>query len=71
MPNGLPDEVPVTWGRWQESLAGVTRRLDLLEGQVADRRRHLWAFGTILLGSLLLPLLVVALTVWLHLRVGH
>jgi hypothetical protein len=68
MPDGLPDDSPVTWGRWQESMAGVLRRLEALEERVEDRRRHLWTFGTILLGSLLLPLLVVALTVWLHLR---
>jgi Flp pilus assembly protein TadB len=106
MPDGRPDNEPVTWGRWNEAHTALISRVSDLEEQnrrqfarieaderaVASaeenrrdlseqvarmreqdesRRGRTWTLVTILLTSLALPLLVVLITVWFHLRSAH
>jgi hypothetical protein len=55
----------------EEHRRALSAEVDQMAKQLETRRQRLWAFGTILLTSLLLPLLVVFLTVWIHLRSAH
>jgi len=55
----------------EENRRTLAIRVDGIVGQIESRRSRIWTLATILLTSLLLPLLVVFLTVWLHLRLTH
>ena len=52
----------------ERTLANVKDRFEQLYGQYNQRRQRSWSLGTILLASLLLPLLVTAISIWLNVR---
>jgi hypothetical protein len=43
MPNGVPDDQPVTWGRWYEAHQAVLRRLDELDTYTEQQFRRIEA----------------------------
>lgn len=52
----------------EENRRALDTRVSRLFEVIDQRRDRTWKLGTILLTSLLLPLLVVGVSVWLHLR---
>lgn len=55
----------------EENRRALAATVEEMGTQIESRRSRLWTFITILMTSLLLPLLVVFVTVWLHLRNAH
>jgi Flp pilus assembly protein TadB len=55
----------------EENRRTTDEQVKRLAEQSEARRGRTWNTVTLLLTSLVLPLLVVAITVWLHLRTSH
>jgi hypothetical protein len=54
----------------ERTIDTVKERVDRFSSQFDERRKRTWSLGTILLASLLLPLLVTAISIWAHLRLS-
>jgi Flp pilus assembly protein TadB len=55
----------------EENRRALAEQVDRLRADSEARRGRTWTLATILLTSLAMPLLVVLVTVWLHLRTSH
>ena len=55
----------------EENRRTLATRVTEMAAQVESRRSHVWTLATLVLTSLVLPILVVLLTVWLHLNRAH
>ncbi len=60
------DELPVTYGRWQEAHAALTARVAVLEGAAGKRKDRTWMLILAVLSGLALPTIVITVGVFIH-----
>jgi hypothetical protein len=78
MPNSHPDEAPVSWGRYETTVAAINARIATLEGTVAAwqdqqstqetaHKTRIWQAALAIVTGLVLPLTVIGIVALVHL----
>lgn len=60
------DELPVTYGRWQEAHQALMGRVAALEAAAGKRRDRTWMLILAVLSGLALPAVLVLVSVAIH-----
>lgn len=60
------DELPVTFGRWQEAHHALTERVAALEAAAGKRKDRTWMLILAVLSGLALPAILVLVSVAIH-----
>lgn len=66
MPNGYPDQTPVTWGRYAADHERMRADIDEIKDQLSRRRDRTWGVTTLMLAGLALPVIVSLITILIH-----